>query len=76
MSKPIPRQNIDLKQLPIWLQYTIALSVTTIVVITAWQVGHNQPTPQWINQFLIPTLGWIYLVLLGYGVLSRLFLKK
>ncbi len=70
------RDPIDLRKFPIWLQYTIALSVTAIIVTAAWLVGRNQPVPTWLTTHLIPALGWLYIVLFSYVIIIRLFKKK
>ncbi len=69
-------KNIDLRKLPAWLQYVIALSVVGIVVPAAWIVGRDQPVPSWITTKLIPALGWLYLVLFVYVILHRWFQKR
>lgn len=70
------KEEIDLKKLSVWIQYTIALSVTAIIVTVGWFVGRNQPVPTWLTTYLIPVLGWLYIVLLSYVIISRLFMKK
>lgn len=70
------RDPVDLRQLPIGIQYLISLSVVTVVVIAAWLVGRNQPVPTWLTTHLIPALGWLYIVLFSYVIIIRLFNKK
>jgi hypothetical protein len=76
MNKIMPRKDFDLKMLPMWIQYIIALSVVAVVVTAAWIVGHNQPVPSWITTNLISALGWLYIILFVYVVVNRLFQKK
>jgi hypothetical protein len=45
--------KIDLRKLPIWQQYAIA-----IIIAMAWMVGRNWPVPAWINNYLVPFAGW------------------
>jgi hypothetical protein len=70
------RDPIDLKKLPIWMQYTIALSLTAIVVFVAWMVGGDKPVPVWLTKYFIPALGWLYIVLFSCLIISRLFKQK
>ena len=70
------RISVDLKRLPRWLQYVIAVSVTAVVVALAWHVGKDRPVPHWIQAYLVPALGWIGLILLVTGVLARLLGKR
>jgi len=72
----MPKDEIDLKKLPTWIQYTIALSVTAIVVFAAWTVGSQQPVPVWLTKYFIPASGWLYLMLFSYVVVRRLFKKN
>lgn len=60
----MPDQPIDLRRLPTWLQYLIALSVVALVGGAAWLAGRDRPVPFWITHYLVPALGVIYLVLL------------
>jgi len=71
-----PRKRVDLKRLPRWLQYAIALAVTAVVVALAWQTGKDRPVPGWIQDYLVPALGWIGLILLATGVLARIVARK
>lgn len=72
----MPRIRVDLKRLPRWVQYLIALAVTAFVVILAWHVGKDRPTPHWITAYLVPALGWIGLVLLVTGGIARLLERR
>jgi hypothetical protein len=71
-DKAISRNRVDLKTLPVWFQYLISLTVIAIVSFTAWIVGHNKPNPTWITNYLIPILGWLYIVLFTYVIGSRI----
>lgn len=70
-----PRIRVDLRRLPVWQQYAIALAVTGVVVAFAWQVGHTRVTPHWITAWLVPALGWIGLFLIVTGVIARVLRK-
>jgi hypothetical protein len=70
------RKKVDLTNLPIWLQYSISLTVVAIVVTVAWFMGRNNPIPAWIITYLIPILGWSYLALFIFAITSRIFSKK
>ncbi len=61
-------QEIDLRRLPAWQRYLISLVVIAAVSAIAWVVGHNQPVPRWITAYLIPFLGWAYIVLVIFVV--------
>jgi hypothetical protein len=70
------RKKVDLTTLPVWLQYSISLLVVAIVVAAAWLVGRNNPVPAWIMTYLVPVMGWTYVVLFIYIIASRIFQKK
>jgi hypothetical protein len=70
------RERIDLRRLPVWLQYLIALTVVAVVSIAAWLVGRNRPIPNWITHYLIPILGWSYIVLFTFVMINRFTKKK
>lgn len=67
--------SIDLRRLPVWLQYVISLTVVGIVVALAWFVGGHKPAPYWITHYLVPILGVTYIVLVVYVIVWRRFLK-
>ena len=69
-------ERVDLNRLPAWLQYLIALSVVAVVVGAAWAVGRDDPVPGWITHYLIPALGWLYIVLVVYVLLFRLLRQR
>ncbi len=62
-APPPPRRKVDLRLLPGWMQYVIALSVVAVVVTAAWIVGSDRPVPAWITRYLVPALGAFYLIL-------------
>ena len=66
------RKRMDLDRLPTWLQYIVALAVTAVVVIAAWLVGRDNPVPAWIDNYLIPGLGWVGLCLIVVIVVSEI----
>lgn len=70
------RKSVQLKLLPVWLQYVIAITVTLFVVAMAWHIGKDRPTPQWIELWLVPILGWTGLLLLVTGVVATRFEKR
>jgi uncharacterized membrane protein len=70
------RKRIDLKKLPVWMQYLISLTVVAVIVAAAWLVGRDQPVPAWIMNVLIPVLGVLYLILLTIVIVRRLRRKK
>jgi hypothetical protein len=65
------RIRIDLKKLPVWQQYVIALVVVTIVVAAAWAIGRNTAVPVWITNYFVPLSGWIGILVLLYLFLVR-----
>ena len=66
------RKKIDLQKLPTWLQYTIAIIVINAIVIPGYIVGRDQAVPDWIENYLIPGLGWLGLVLILLVVIDWL----
>jgi hypothetical protein len=61
---PLERERqIDLRRLPTWAQYAIALVIVTVVALAAWYVGKDQPVAGWITTFVIPALGLAYATL-------------
>lgn len=47
------------------LQYTITIILMIAIATAGYFVGRNNPTPAWIDQYLIPGLGWLGLVLMS-----------
>jgi hypothetical protein len=66
------RIRVDLKKLPTWKQYVIAIVVVTIVVVTAWMVGRNRPVPTWLNHYLVPFAGWFGI----FAIACLFFLRR
>jgi uncharacterized membrane protein YkvI len=60
----MPRKEINLRTLPTWLQYTIAVTVVGVVAAAAWFVGHEKLVPACIEHYLSPGLGWLGLLLI------------
>ena len=56
------RKKVDLTVLPIWVQYTIALSVAALVVTLALKFGNTDNVPEWVQKYLIP-----FVVFVGLG---------
>jgi hypothetical protein len=67
----VSENNIDLRKLPKWLQYVIALSVVAVVVAVAWLVAGDRGAPEWVTRYLAPVLGVLYLVLLAVAIVRR-----
>ena len=65
-NNAMPRMRVNLRTLPVWLQYVISLSAVALVVTAAWIVGRDRPIPFWITHYLIPILGWTYIALLVF----------
>jgi len=65
----VSRIRIDLKKLPIWQQYAIALIIVAIVGVAAWMVGRNQPMSVWMNHYLVPFAGWFGIFTIAYLIL-------
>lgn len=68
------RKRVDLRALPTWLQYLIALTVTAIVVAFAWWVSRGASTPAttWVEHTLAPILGWLFIILVVFLIILRL----
>jgi hypothetical protein len=49
----------------------IALAVTTVIVVAAWFVGRDRSVPGWIENWLVPGLGWLGLFLIIIAVASE-----
>lgn len=59
----MPHNPSDLRNLPGWLQYTIAVVLVGAIAAVGYFVGRDRPTPAWIDHYLIPGLGWLGLLL-------------
>ncbi len=64
--------NINLRNLPAWLQYLIALTVVALVGGAAWLAGRDDPLPAWVTSYLIPAITVLYVALLAVAVARRL----
>ena len=69
---------MNLRQLPTWLQYLIALTVVAIVVIAAWLVSRGAPTSasNWIVHTLAPILGWLFIILVVFLIILRVMKRR
>ena len=70
------RKKVDLRTLPAWLYYIVALVVTVAIMIVAWIVGRDRPIPDWIENYLIPSLGWVFLLFLAVAIIGWLLKKR
>jgi len=66
---------MNLRNLPKWQQYAIALPVVTGVVCLARLTGGDKGPPSWLTQWLIPILAWVYIVA-GAVALVRFALRR
>ena len=71
------RKRINLRTLPLWQQYLIALSITVFVVTIAWLVSRGVPssTSSRIEYTLAPILGWLFIILVLCLILGR-FIRR
>lgn len=53
------------------LKYIITVVITGLIVFLAWQSGENQPPPEWVIEYLVPFLGWAYIVLVIVAIAGR-----
>ena len=74
--EPTARRRVDLRRLPRWQQYVIALGVTAVVVVAAWLVGGDEPVPAWASGILVPALGWLALAILAGALAVRLLGRR
>jgi len=70
---PMPRIRVDLKRLPLALQYAIAVAVAAGVMTMAWRVGRHRPTPAWLTDVLIPIWQWVGVTILFGFILVALY---
>jgi hypothetical protein len=69
------REKVDLSTLPVFFQYLTALSVSAIVFTLAWYFGKDKLVPDWVQNYIIPNLGWVGIGLLIY-FFTRWILNK
>lgn len=70
------RKRVNLRALPVWIQYLIAIPIVAFVFAAAWFVGRSEPIPLWITEYLVPLLGVLYIILLLVVVIRRILGKK
>ncbi|HEY2290784.1 MAG TPA: hypothetical protein VGM86_08800 [Thermoanaerobaculia bacterium] len=70
------RKRIDLRFLPVWLQYVISCTVVLGVALTAWWVGRDRPIPLWVSGRLLPAIGWIVIALAAFGLAARFLARR
>ena len=76
-DRPPPlRRRVDLRHLPRWQQYTLALLVTAAVVVIAWLVGGDESVPAWVSKLVVPALGWLVLAIVASGLAIRLLRRQ
>ena len=66
------RVRIDLRRLPPFLQWIIALVVVAGFVLAARRWGNSQPPPEWASDGFVPVLGWIVIGLASIAALSAI----
>lgn len=72
-----PREHVDVRTLPAWAQYTIAVAIVLVVllaVLLSWQSG-NGPNPDWldfINRFIVPIAGWLGIAAVAFLLIRRI----
>jgi hypothetical protein len=55
---------------PAW-RYGLATAVTALVVAAAWWAGGDGPVPGWAGNLLVPALGWLVLIILGWWLFAH-----
>jgi hypothetical protein len=68
---PRVRINLAAGLSPLW-RYALAIAIVVVVSLAAWIVGRDTPPPSWITDWLIPALGWIYIVLFAIAAVYLL----
>ena len=65
-ERVMPRKKIDLKELPLYLRYLIAITVTALIVGLVYLEKNVQPAPYWIQEYVIekPDVTAVVLVVL------------
>lgn len=70
------RPRVDLRRLPSWLQYFIALATIASIAVVAWLAGRDEPIPLWVSEWLVPNLAWILLGLIIVAVAGTVIERK
>ena len=65
------RRRVDLRVLPSWIQWALALGATAAVVLAAWWAEGDQPLPSWASENLVPGLGVAWLLLAAVALITR-----
>jgi hypothetical protein len=66
-----PRRRVDLHRLPPAARWTLAVAVIALVAGLAWWSGRDDPVPFWITRWLVPALGYAWLVLAAVALVSH-----
>jgi hypothetical protein len=69
-------KEIDLKKIPVWLQYLIAFSVIVGVMTSVWLMGSDDPVPILIEKYLLPNLEKLFLFFLAFAIVVRFLIKR
>lgn len=66
-----PRRRIDLhRTLSAPARWALALLIVGVVALLAVWQGHDRPVPAWIEEGLVPALGWIWLGLAALALVG------
>ena len=58
------RRSVNLRTLPLYVQYVLASAIAALVMAIAWKVGRDRPAPAWVG----PTMAvWMWI---GPGLLA------
>jgi hypothetical protein len=68
----VSRIHVNLRRLPRWLVMTVAVAIVVAITLLAWQVGKDEPNPEWVTEGLNPALGWLWLVLALIALVYKL----
>jgi hypothetical protein len=70
LSRP-PRVRIDLRRvLSRGAQWALALAVVAGVAALAWGLHRDDPVPHWIGAYLVPALGWLYILVAIFSAIA------
>ncbi len=69
-SSLMERRHIDLRKLPAWQRYPLAVAVVALVLLIVHLTGPRDP-PAWLTRNLVRVLGCVYLLLLGWRLFRR-----